>query len=207
MARKWHESGPIFHVPQAKNQSASWHRVYWFPSKPPQIMHGTYQDHLWWLRSNGLAVLSVGLMNYGQKMAWIRLNFPLFSSKYLTNYLKHVAYFFSVFFLILKILTGSAKILDPYFPAVFLNHLISHPCTLNLMFDRWEAFPMFRSWLLGCCLWEFGQDCQTPSQENPQINKTWDKPLVCPSHCPSMTPSSILWPNNQCLLDERRFQS
>jgi hypothetical protein len=55
--------GPNFPLPSSKNQSASWPRVHWFPSKPCQIIHGMYQEHLWWLRSNGLAVLSVGLMN------------------------------------------------------------------------------------------------------------------------------------------------
>jgi hypothetical protein len=65
--RKRHDSGQIFHCPQAKNQSASWHRVPWFPSKPCQIIHGMYPDHLWWLKSNGLAVLSVGLMNYDNR--------------------------------------------------------------------------------------------------------------------------------------------
>jgi hypothetical protein len=39
-----------------------------------------YQEHLWWLRSNGLAALSFGLsnyglnLNYGQKMTWIKPN-------------------------------------------------------------------------------------------------------------------------------------
>ena len=35
-----------------------------------------YQEHLWWLRSNGMAVLSVGLLNYGQKTALIKPNSP-----------------------------------------------------------------------------------------------------------------------------------
>jgi hypothetical protein len=72
MNRKQHELSHISHSTQAKNQPASWHRVCWFAPKPTDIIHGMYQDHLWWLKSNGLAVLSVGLLNYDQTTAsWI----------------------------------------------------------------------------------------------------------------------------------------
>jgi hypothetical protein len=72
LSRKQHELSHIFHSTKAKDQPASWHRVCWFAPKPSQIIHRMYQDLLWWLRSNGLAVLSVGLLNYDQTTAsWI----------------------------------------------------------------------------------------------------------------------------------------
>jgi hypothetical protein len=88
MTRKQHhESSPshIFHSTQAKNQPASW-QVHWLSLKPSQIIHGMNQDHLWWLRSNRLAVLSVGPMNIlasrkQKETAWIKPHVPQHSSQ------------------------------------------------------------------------------------------------------------------------------